>query len=185
MIHPPSPYSLRAMTLSDIPAVLTIEQDSYPTPRRSSFFQNELIDNPLAYYQVLVRRGPDKSETVLGHAGFWLIAGEAHVVTIAVAPSERGNGLGELLLNNLLTLVCATAPSLVTLEVRASNFAAQSLYLKYRFVAITRRRQYYRDTNEDAVVMQIDLADSPGYCSWLDYQAQRLYDRLIRADLTA
>lgn len=173
------------MTLSDLPAVLAIEQDSYPTPRRSSFFENELVDNPLAYYQVLVRRAADGSEDILGHAGFWLIAGEAHVVTIAVTPRERGLGLGELLLLNLLTLVCAAAPSLVSLEVRAGNFAAQNLYLKYRFAVVGRRRQYYRDTNEDAVVMQVDLAASPGYCAGLDRPAQRLYDRLARADLTA
>lgn len=185
MLQPPAPYTLRAMTLADLPAVLAIERASYPTPRRHSFFVNELVDNPLAHYQVLTRRGPDGRETVIGHAGFWLIAGEAHIVTVAVTPDQRGRGLGELLMLNLLSLVCAAAPSLVTLEVRAGNIAAQDLYAKLRFVAAGRRRRYYRDTGEDAVVMQIDLTATPGYCSWLSRQADRLLDRLARADLAA
>jgi ribosomal-protein-alanine N-acetyltransferase len=172
------------MTLGDLPSVLAIERASYPTPRRNSFFYNELVDNPLAHYQVLTRRH-NAGETILGHAGFWLIAGEAHVVTIAVAPEERGRGLGELLLLNLLTLVCDAAPSLLTLEVRAGNLPAQDLYVKYRFATVGRRQRYYRDTGEDAIVMQIALGETAGYCTWLGRQAGRLFERLARADFAA
>lgn len=185
MLRPPSPYSLRAMTTVDVDAVLAIEAASYPTPRSRTFFINELSDNPLAHYQVLTRRETDGRETIIGHAGFWLIAWEAHIVTIAVRPDERGRGLGELLLLNLLTLVCAAAPSRVALEVRAGNVSAQDLYLKLRFNVTGRRRRYYRDTGEDAVVMEIDLAATPGYCTWISRQADRLLARLARADLAA
>jgi ribosomal-protein-alanine N-acetyltransferase len=185
MLQPPPPFSLRAMMHADMPAVLAIEAASYPTPRQRSFFVNELTDNPLAHYQVLTRRQPDGRETVIGHAGFWLIAWEAHVVTIAVSPDDRGRGLGELLLLNLLTEVCTAAPSRVALEVRAGNLVAQDLYLKYRFTETGRRQRYYRDTGEDAVVMEVDLAATPGYCTWLGRQVTRLFDRLARADFTA
>jgi ribosomal-protein-alanine N-acetyltransferase len=185
MLHPPPPYSLRTMTLGDLPSVLAIERASYPTPRRNSFFYNELVDNPLAHYQVLTRLDSDHREVIVGHAGFWLIAGEAHVVTIAVAPDARGRGLGELLFLNLLTQVCNAAPSRVTLEVRAGNLAAQDLYLKYRFVIAGQRLRYYHDTGEDAIVMEIDLAATSGYCTWLSRQADRLFDRLTRADFAA
>lgn len=183
MLRPPSPFSLRVMTPADVPAVLAIEAASYPTPRSRTFFDNELTDNPLAHYQVLTRHTPDGREAVIGHAGFWLIAYEAHIVTIAVTPDERGHGLGELLLLNALSLVCAAAPSRVALEVRAGNLVAQDLYLKLRFSPTGRRRRYYRDTGEDAVVMAIDLAATPGYCTWVGRQANRLLDRLARADL--
>lgn len=182
MLHPPPPYALRTMTLGDLPSVLAIERASYPTPRRSSYFYNELVDNPLAHYQVLTRGSDNSDEVIIGHAGFWLIAGEAHVVTIAVAPDERGRGLGQLLLLNLLTLVCNAAPSRVTLEVRAGNLAAQDLYLKHRFVTVGCRARYYRDTGEDAIVMEIDLATTVGYCTWLDRQSERLFNRLAPAD---
>ncbi|MEZ4518490.1 MAG: ribosomal protein S18-alanine N-acetyltransferase [Chloroflexota bacterium] len=148
-------------------------------------FFNELTDNPLAHYQVLARQESGGREKIIGHTGFWLVAGEAHIVTIAVAPAERGHGLGELLLLNLLTLVCEVAPSRVALEVRASNQAAHDLYLKYRFTDIGRRRRYYRDTGEDAIVMEVDLTAVSGYCTWLGRQADRLFARLGRADLAA
>lgn len=185
MIQPPLPYSLRAMTLGDVPAVLAIENASYPTPRRSSFFEHELTDSPFAAYQVLVRHDAPGAETVLGHAGYWLLTDHAHVVTITVRPEDRGRGLGELLLLNLLSLVCQAAASRVTLEVRAGNLPAQNLYSKCRFVVMGRRRNYYHDTHEDALVMQVDLAASPGYCTWVGEQASQLFGRLAHADFPA
>ncbi len=153
------------MAVADIPAVLAVDRVSFPTPTTEQLFINELTDNQLAHYQVLVR--DDNGETIVGFAGFWLIAGEIHISTIAVEPAERGRGRGEWLLLNLLLLACALEPLLVTLEVRRSNTAAQALYAKYRFVEVGVRRRYYRDTKEDALLMTVDLADQPDYCAWL------------------
>lgn len=91
-----------------------------------------MTDNRLAHYQVLVRRDA-AGETLVGHTGFWLIADDVHVSTIAVHPDERGRGRGEWLLLNLLLEACRLEPLLVTLEVWPSNTPAQGLYRKYRF----------------------------------------------------
>lgn len=166
MLPLPAPYRLRPMALADIPAVLAIDRASFPSPAPEQLFINELTDNQLAHYQVLVRQEAE-GEAMVGFAGFWLIADEVHVSTIAVAPAERGQGRGEWLLLNLLRLACALDPLLVTLEVRRGNTVAQALYAKYRFEEVGLRRRYYRDTGEDALLMTVDFAAQPDYCAWL------------------
>lgn len=173
MLAVPAPYSLRPMVVADIPAVLEIDRLSFPTPATAQLFLNELTDNNLAHYQVLLRAGEDGG-TLVGYAGFWLIAGEIHISTIAVHPDERGRGRGEWLLLNLLLLACEQDPLLVTLEVRRGNLTAQALYRKYRFAEVGVRRRYYRDTGEDALLMTVDFAAQRDYCDWLARQAEAL-----------
>jgi len=173
MLVLPSPYRLRPMTLADIPAVMTIDRESFPTPAPEQLFINELTDNALAHYQVLARDGA-AGEEIIGFAGFWLIAGEVHISTIAVAPEERRHGRGEWLLLNLLLLACALEPLLVTLEVRRGNTVAQALYAKYRFEEVGVRRRYYRDTGEDALLLTVDLSAQPDFCAWVRERAGQL-----------
>ena len=170
MLRLPPPFRLRPMVVADIPAVMAVDRASFPTPAPEQMFINELTDNALAHYQVLARDGA-AGEELVGFAGFWLIAGEIHVSTIAVAPEERGRGRGEWLLLNLLLLACDLSPLLITLEVRRGNTVAQALYAKYRFVEVGVRRRYYRDTGEDALLMTVDLAEQPDYCTWLAQRA--------------
>jgi len=170
MLVVPAPYSLRPMQAADIPAVLEIDRLSFPTPASEQLFLNELTDNQLAHYQVLTRDG----EALAGYAGFWLIAGEIHISTIAVHPDERGCGRGEWLLLNLLLEAWALDPLLVTLEVRRGNDVAQALYRKYRFEEVGLRKRYYRDTGEDAVLMTVDFAQQPDYGRWLAAQAEAM-----------
>jgi ribosomal-protein-alanine N-acetyltransferase len=166
MLTLPAPYRLRPMVVADLPDVMAVDRLSFPTPTAEQVYVNELTDNPLAHYQVLVRVG-ETGEAIVGYAGFWLVAGEIHISTIAVAPEERGRGRGEWLLLNLLLLSCELEPLLVTLEVRRSNTTAQNLYRKYRFEEVGLRRRYYRDTGEDALLMTVDFAATPDYCDWL------------------
>jgi ribosomal-protein-alanine N-acetyltransferase len=173
MLTLPQPYALRLMVVADIPGVLAVDQLSFPTPANELLFTHELTDNQLAHYQVLVR-ADEAGETLVGFAGFWLIADEVHVSTIAVHPDERGRGRGEWLFLNLLLLACELNPLLVTLEVRRGNVTAQSLYRKYRFEEVGVRRRYYRDTGEDALLMTVDFAVQPDYCAWLGERAAAL-----------
>ena len=173
MLSLPPPYRLRPMVVADIPAVLAIDRASFPTPAPEQMYLNELTDNQLARYQVLAC-DTAAGEVIVGYAGFWLIAGEIHISTIAVAPAERGRGRGEWLLLNLLLLACALDPLLVTLEVRLGNTVAQALYAKYRFEEVGRRRRYYRDTGEDALLLTVDLSTQPDYCAWLAQQRAAL-----------
>lgn len=157
------------MVVADIPAVLETDRLAFPTPSTERLYLNELNNNSMAHYQVLVRQ--NGGECIVGHAGFWLIADEVHISTIAVHPDERGRGRGEWLLLNLLLEACALDPLLVTLEVRTSNETAQGLYRKYRFEEVGLRKRYYHDTGEDAILMTVEYAGHPEYCAWLRERA--------------
>jgi ribosomal-protein-alanine N-acetyltransferase len=99
---------------------------------------------------------------VFGFAGFWIMAGEAHITNVAVREKHRHQGIGELLLISLIDLATELDTRLVTLEVRASNTAAQSLYSKYGFTQVGVRRGYYTDDREDAVLMSLeDITSAP------------------------
>jgi len=100
---------------------------------------------------------------VTGFAGIWLMVDEAHLVTIAVAPAQRGKRLGELLLVSMLDLATVLSATMMTLEVRVSNHVAQSLYRKYGFKNEGVRRRYYSDNGEDALIMTTDTLTSAYY----------------------
>ena len=93
----------------------------------------------------------------------WLAFDEAHVTTIGIDPDYQGRGLGELLLLCLFDEAVARGANWLTLEVRVSNDAAQSLYRKYGFTVHGTRRRYYSDNNEDALIMWTRPLTDNGY----------------------
>ncbi len=173
MLIPPKPYVLRAMTAADIPGVRQVDRLSFPTPARLGLFEHELEQNNIAHYQVLAVGEGD----IVGFAGFWLIADEIHISSIATQPTLRGQGLGELLFLNLLFQSYAYPANMVTLEVRRSNSVAQTLYRKYRFVEVGSRPRYYRDTGEDALLMTMASLNAH-YRQFLEEKRVLLYQRL-------
>lgn len=177
MLTPPAPFRLRPMRLSDVDTVLEIERLSFPTPSKAILYRRELTENPLAHYQVVTVAKAGRPEKVVGHAGYWLIAGEIHVMTVATHPNWRGRGLGELLLLNILFTACDEAAEMVTLEVRRSNHVAQALYHKYGFELVGERRRYYRDTGEDALLLNLSGLDA-GYRGLLEQKREALFIRL-------
>jgi ribosomal-protein-alanine N-acetyltransferase len=129
-------------------------------------------DPPKGLFGLLARLGrrfdhhdnepPPAREYIIGFAGLWLMAGEAHITNIAVRESYRRQGMGELLLIALIDLALELGAHLMTLEVRASNTTAQSLYAKYGFIEVGLRRGYYTDNREDGVLMTIeDITSAP------------------------
>jgi ribosomal-protein-alanine N-acetyltransferase len=96
---------------------------------------------------------PLGKQYITGFAGFWLVAEEAHITNIAVREKYRRQGIGELLLISLIDLAVKLKASAITLEVRASNTAAQSLYCKYGFTQTGLRHSYYTDNGEDGILM--------------------------------
>ena len=178
MLQPPHPLYFRSLRLSDLPAVLLIEQQSFPTPTKQQTYHIELSQNRLAHYQALVLRQPDQEERLLGYAGYWLIADEIHISTIAVDPQMQGQGLGELILLNILHLGYEHEAAMVTLEVRVSNLVAQDLYRKYGFELVGRRKRYYKDTGEDALLMTATLRSNQPYHRFLEQKQKQLYARL-------
>lgn len=171
------PYRLRPMCLADLDAVMAIEAVSFPTPWPRGGYEHELTNNVNAHYAILL--GPD--DEIVGYAGQWLVAGEGHISIMAVAPAWRGRGLGELLLNNLLTEAEEAGAGRVLLEVRTGNRTALSLYRKYNFNVVGRRHRYYRDTGEDALLMTLEL-DEPAVRAALQRHRKALRARLASAD---
>ena len=106
---------------------------------------------------------PSSTQYIMGFAGFWIMAGEAHVTNIAVRETHHRQGIGELILISLIDLAVELDAGMVTLEVRVSNTAAQSLYYKYGFTQVGLRRGYYIDDKEDAALMTADNIASESY----------------------
>ncbi len=100
---------------------------------------------------------------ILGYAGLWLMADEAHVTTIATRADQRGKGLGELLLVALFRIAETAGAAQLTLEVRVSNTVAQALYHKYGFTVHGTRRRYYSDNGEDALIMWSEPLTAPAW----------------------
>jgi len=96
-------------------------------------------------------------------AGFWIMADEAHLINIAVRESYRRQGIGELLLISVIDLTTELNTSIITLEVRASNTAARSLYGKYGFTQVGLRRGYYIKDREDGVLMSSENITSASF----------------------
>ncbi len=136
------------MRIEDVPAVHEIERLSFRTPWPSYAFEQELRGNRLARYLV-ARAG----EAIVGFAGIWHMVDEAHITTFSVHPDWRRQGIGRQLLVNLVELSQAIGARRMTLEVRASNQAAQALYRSFGFEVAGRRPKYYSDDGEDALVM--------------------------------
>jgi len=102
----------------------------------------------------------DNEENILGYAGMWILADEAHIMSIASVQEHRRKGIGEGLLIAIFELAQRHKARIVTLEVRVSNIAAQNLYLKYGFQKTGLRKGYYLDNREDAFVMSTDYIGS-------------------------
>ncbi len=99
---------------------------------------------------------PSPRECIVGFAGFWVMADEAHITNVAVRKIHSRQGIGELLLIGVIDLATKLNARILTLEVRASNIAAHSLYYKYGFVQVGLRRGYYTVDREDGVLMSTE-----------------------------
>ena len=127
--------------------------------------------------QYLDEQGSSLSgEYVIGIAGFWLMAGEAHITTIAVRESHRRQGLGERLLISVIDTAIQLNAQLITLEVRPSNEQAQALYHKYGFYKAGVRNRYYTDNGEDAFIMTTDVITSPYFKSHI-HELKKAYEQ--------
>lgn len=100
---------------------------------------------------------------ILGYAGMWIMADEAHITSIASQKERRHQGIGEALLICLIELAMLKHARIVTLEARVSNEVAQNLYYKFGFDKMGVRKGYYLDNKEDAVIMSTEYISSPSF----------------------
>jgi ribosomal-protein-alanine N-acetyltransferase len=202
------PYLIEPMQLRDVAEVMEIEGLSFPSPWSARAYRYELQQNNLSHYLVARPQRPlEKKEpgswaglcrehfverlrrsfgvtaspeiNILGYGGFWLMAGEAHISTIAVRPKWRQRGIGELLLVAMLELAVELGGDLATLEVRVSNVVAQSLYQKYGFAKVGLRPRYYSDRGEDALIMTTKHLTSAAFQSGFQRLKAELRQKLV------
>ena len=157
---------LRAMTMRDVERVGEIDAEAFGSgawPRTA--FRDELHANHIARYFVL---DPGDERPLLGYVGCWALFDAVHLVTIGVDPQYQRQGLGEILVQQALDLAHEIGAPEVTLECRETNLAAQALYRKYGFQEVGRRRRYYSDTREAALIMTAHDVCSDAFRETLD-----------------
>lgn len=143
-------------------AVIRIENQVYPRPWSLGLFLSELALRSSRYYAVARVDG-----LVVGYVGLMLAGEDAHVTTIAVDPGWHRQGIGTRLLLVAARESVARNARHLTLEVRVSNTAAQQLYHRFGFEPAGIRKNYYVETNEDALVMWAENVDQPEYAALL------------------
>lgn len=146
--------SLRPIAAGDLPRVLEIEYRAYPFPWTESIFRDCLRAGYSAWWLDL------GDGTMGGYAFMSMAVGEAHVLNLCVDPDLQRRGYGLLLLRHLLELAQAARCTIVLLEVRKSNKAAQQLYESVGFQRLGVRKNYYPAggyAREDALVLGYDI----------------------------
>jgi ribosomal-protein-alanine N-acetyltransferase len=178
-------FYVEPMEQADVATVAAIEREVFTLPWSSSAFGYELRANPMSHYVVartrfVARKAVDEDldPSIVGYGGFWMMLDEAHVCTLAVNPDWQRRGVGELLLSSMIEMAAQLGASFVTLEVRVSNLPAQRLYEKYGFAPAGRRKGYYSDNREDALIMSTESITTAGYRSRLNRLRRMLEQRL-------
>jgi ribosomal-protein-alanine N-acetyltransferase len=136
------------MTERNLDAVLGIENLSFASPWSKNSFLYELQENKRAVYLAA-----SEEERIIGYIGMWVILDEGHITNLAVHPDYRRHGVAWRLIETLTVTAADRGLARLTLEVRRTNFTAQQLYLKAGFVSAGVRPRYYRDNDEDALIM--------------------------------
>lgn len=116
----------------------------------------------------------EENSKIVGYAGSWTIVDEMHIPTIGVDPNKRRRGIGEAMLIALIDYAIKESIMGITLEVRASNIAAQKLYEKYRFNQQGVRKEYYKDNKEDALLLWSENIQDPSFKEFFVQQIENL-----------
>lgn len=150
-VDAPGAVSFRPLTRADLPRVLEIEAASFAVPWSRSTFEG-----------LLARRDSDliaavRSGELAGYAVVWTIMDQSELGNVAVAPHERGRGIGRRLVEVALARAGVRGAAECFLEVRESNRGAIRLYESMGFEVLDRRRRYYTRPVEDAFVMRARL----------------------------
>lgn len=177
---------IEPMRQRHLPAVLAIEQRTYPRPWTPGLFASELQAGPTRRYYVALassavtgvtaslRRGLGLGRRVVGYGGIMVQVGEAHVTTVAVHPEHHRRKIASRLLLRLLQDARDMGADAATLEVRIANLGAQRLYSAFGFVPAGVRPGYYAETSEDALIMWAHDLQGRDMAERLREQAARL-----------
>ena len=145
-------YKLTPMTMEHVPQVAALERACFSRPWSEAMLENELWNDSAV---VIVAEGEDG--TVLGYAGLQTVLVEGYINNVAVADAYRRQGVADELIAAVVRFGQAKL-AFLTLEVRASNAPAIALYAKHGFAEAGRRKNYYDDPKEDAILMTRNFA---------------------------
>lgn len=168
--------TLRYMQIVDIQQVVAIDNVSFDPAWSARSYAYEISESSYSHMAVLERAVEQPTpgwrrffkglsgqrevqRQIVAYGGLWNIAGEGHISTIATHPDWRGHGFGEIVLAGMIRRALTLDAEYVVLEVRVSNAVAQKLYQKYEFKTVAVKPRYYRNNNEDAYDMRLDLTD--------------------------
>lgn len=139
-------FTVRKMNHGDISRIAELEKLCFSEPWSENALSESLDAGTLFFV------AQDKGE-VIGYIGISVISGEGYITNVAVFPEYRKKGVASALLSRVLRLKNEMPLEFVSLEVRASNDAAISLYNKVGFLECGRRKGFYRNPTEDAIIM--------------------------------
>ena len=141
---------IRKMTFEDVKTVAQIEKECFSLPWSEASFEDSLAREDTVF---LVCEDLD----VVGYIGMYLSFEEGEITNVAVTPSYRQRGCGNLLIQAIKEEAKARAAECVILEVRVSNVPAISLYKKHGFEEIGIRKNFYEHPSEDAIIMKVGI----------------------------
>lgn len=161
MQSPDLKLKLQFLDAALLPAAVTLDQRALGGLWRLEGYRQEL-ERPSSALVGLVKRQLNEVD-LLGMGCLWGIEDEAHIILLAVDPSHQRQGLGQMLLWGMLAIATQRHLSRATLEVKVSNHAAQSLYKKFGFQTAGRRKGYYAETGEDALILWRGKMQTPAF----------------------
>ncbi|TXL65614.1 ribosomal-protein-alanine N-acetyltransferase [Cerasibacillus terrae] len=144
---------IRKMEETDIEPILEVEAASFPDPWSKDILYQEIVKNSFAHYYVMLM-----DEKYIGYVGLWIVMDDAQITNIAILPAYRGRKLGEKLFDFAVKQAIQLGVRRLSLEVRVSNIAAQRMYQKFGLVPGGIRKNYYKNNQEDAIVMWVNLS---------------------------
>ena len=139
---------IEVMNSSHVAQIAALEKICFSDPWSEKSVASEL-DNKLAFWLVAT-----EGDTIAGYIGSQTVMDETDMMNVAVHPDFRRQGIAEDLVNALVEQLKTMGSHCLTLEVRASNAPAIALYEKLGFAQIGRRRNYYRNPREDALILR-------------------------------
>ena len=139
---------IEIMNSTHVAQIAGLEKLCFSDPWSERSIASEL-ENKLAFWLVAT-----EGETVAGYIGSQTVMDETDMMNVAVHPDFRRQGIAEALVNGLVAHLKTIGSRCLTLEVRASNAPAIALYEKLGFSEIGRRRNYYRNPREDALILR-------------------------------
>lgn len=145
---------------SDLRELVRLERATNTHPWTEEHFREALADEHSRC--VLLKLAESDGQRVLGHCVIQTAADEAEVHALAIDPAWRRRGLGRLLLRSAVSLARIAGARAVLLEVRARNDAALRLYQSSGFTRVGRRRDYYREPVDDALLLRSELRPTHG-----------------------